>query len=48
MIIISPDDMEGMRTLNLDHEQVRALYKRGYDGAAAIKDFAAAAGGGER
>lgn len=45
-LIISPDDMAGMTTLKLDHEQVRALYKRGYDGAAKIKGFIEDAGSG--
>ena len=38
-LVISPDDMVGMKTLKLDHKQVRALYKRGYDGAEKIKGF---------
>ncbi len=38
-VVISPDDMEGMKTLSLDHDQVNALYQRGYEGAARIKEF---------
>ena len=43
-LIVSPDDMVGLKTLKLDHEQVNALYSRGYEGAAKIKTFVEQAG----
>ena len=46
-LIVSPDGLEKMKTLNLSHEKVEELYRRGYDGAAAIKEFMTGTEGGK-
>lgn len=40
-LIIAPDDTLGVGTLTKDREKLDALYKKGYDDAARIKDFLA-------
>ena len=39
LLILAPDDIGGMKTLTKDREMIEALYHKGYNDAAAIRDF---------
>lgn len=39
VLIVAPDDLEGMSTLKRDRESMMRLYQKGYDDAAKIKPF---------
>lgn len=39
VLIIAPDDIGDLKTFSKDHEPLRRLYKKGYQGAAAIPQF---------
>ena len=41
VLIIAPEDTEGMDTLKKDRDAMERLYARGYEDAAAIRAFAA-------
>jgi predicted patatin/cPLA2 family phospholipase len=41
LLILAPDDIGGMKTLTRDVEMIDLLYRKGYEDAAAIKDFLA-------
>ena len=38
-LIIAPDTIGDLKTLSQDHEQLDRLYRKGYDGAARIREF---------
>ena len=38
-LIVAPDDCGGMKTLTKDRDQLDRMYRKGYEGAAALPDF---------
>ena len=39
LLIVAPDDIEGLKTLTKDKEKLETLYQKGYRDAQAIRDF---------
>ncbi len=39
VLIVAPDNIEGMNTLTKDKEKVKRLYQKGYNGGKAVKKF---------